>query len=126
MSTIMSRLAGTFLGFQAKILATRAQTVSYSATPTIDVSAGDPVDMTLTGNVTAATLTGGIDGQKITLRIKQDPTGGRTWAFDSSVRFGTDITSITLSTAGSKTDYIGLIYNAAASKYDLVAFTKGF
>lgn len=122
----LSNLAGSFVGFTAKTLHTRAQTVSFSATPSIDVSNGDPVDMTLTGNVTAATLTGGVDGQKITLRIRQDGTGGWTWAFDSSVRYGTDITSITLSTGAGKTDYIGLVYHASDAKYDVIAITKGF
>lgn len=129
--TERARMAHTGIMTFAKAIKTLViqptpQTVSFSATPSIDVSLGDPVDMTLTGNVTAATLTGGVDGQKITLRIKQDGTGGRTWAFDSTARFGTDITSITLSTAASKLDYIGLVYNSAATKYDVVAFTKGF
>lgn len=125
-SRFISDLIGTFKSFTAKTLHTRKQTVTFSGNPSIDVSLGDPIDMTLTGNVTAAALSGGIDGQKITLRLKQDATGGRTWAFTSSARFGTDITAITLSTAANKTDYIGLIYHATDDKYDVVAFTKGF
>lgn len=101
--------------------------VTFSATPNFNVSLGDPLTMTLTGNVTGATFSGGVDGQKITIRLRQDATGGRTFAFDSSfVRFGTDITGITLSTGANKTDYIGLVYHASDAKYDIVAFTKGF
>lgn len=109
-----------------KALAPTVQAPSFSATPTINPALGNTWDMTLTGNVTAATVSAGYDGQKLTLRPKQDGTGSRTWAFDSSVAFGTDITGITLTTAANKTDVIGLEYNAAAAKWWVVAFTKGF
>jgi ATP-dependent protease ClpP protease subunit len=40
-------------------------------------------------------------------------------------RFGTDITALT-ATASGKIDYIGCIYNATDTKWDVVAVTKGF
>lgn len=54
------------------------QTVIYGATVSLDPTLGELVDITLTGNITI-----GIDsvkkakGQRITLRITQDGTGGR-------------------------------------------------
>lgn len=102
------------------------QTITFSATPAVDVSLGSLCDLTLTGNVTGLTFTGGVDGQKITLRLRQDGTGSRTFTFGSGVRFGTDIASITLTTTASKMDYVGLVYNSTDAKYDVVAFTKGF
>jgi hypothetical protein len=104
---------------------TVVQTVAYSGTPTINWAGVDITRITLTGNITI-TNSGAQDGQRIILELTQDATGGRTLAFSSEVRYGTDITSVTLTTTPSKTDRIGLIYNSAATKYDVVAFIKGF
>lgn len=111
---------------QAIVLQQTVQTPSFSATPTWDVSLGSVIKVTLTGNITAANFTGGVDGQAITLALTQDGTGTRTIAWGSSVAFGTDITATTLTTTINKTDYIGLIYDSTSAKYRVVAFTKGF
>lgn len=100
--------------------------VTFSATPTINWAEVDVARITMTGNITTTTMTGALDGQKMILELIQDSTGGRTISFGSNVRFGTDLTSITLSTAANKMDRVGLIYNSAASKYDVIAFVKGF
>lgn len=122
----ISNLVGTFKAFKALVLLTRPRTVAFSGTPAIDVSLGDPIDMTLTGNVTSMTFTNGVDGQKILLRLRQDGTGNRTLAFGSGVRLGSDIPSVVLSTAANSLDYIGIVYNATDGEYDVVAVTKGF
>ena len=101
------------------------QTVSYSSTPSINWAGIDVSKITLTGNATI-TNTGAVDGQKMLLEVTQDGAGSRTISFTSETRFGTDITAITLSTTASKTDRIGLVYNSAASKYDVIAFVKGY
>ena len=98
------------------------------ATVTCDISTGQVFDLTLEGNRTI-TFTGGssaLDGKKIVVRIKQDGTGSRTLSWDTMVRFGDDITGITLTTTAAKTDVVGLIYNHAAVKYDVVALAKGY
>lgn len=104
---------------------TVVSTVAYSATPTIDWDGVDVARITLTGNMTP-TFTGAVDGQKCILEVIQDATGSRTSTWPANVRFGTDITGITLTNTPSKIDRIGFIYNAAASKYDVVALIKGF
>lgn len=101
------------------------QTVTYSATPTIDWTSKDVSRITLTGNA-VITNSGAVDGQKMILELIQDGTGGRTVGFTSETRFGTDLTSITLSTAANKIDRVGLMYNASSSKYDVIAFVKGY
>jgi hypothetical protein len=101
------------------------QTPSYSANATINWSLGNVARITLTGN-SVITNSGAVDGQKLLLELKQDGTGSRTVSFTSETRFGTDITSITLSSTPSKTDKIGLIYNATDLKYDVIAFVKGY
>jgi hypothetical protein len=63
--------------------------VSYSASPTIDVSTGNVFTMTLTGNVTGGVWTG-LDtaaGQELTFVLTQDATGGRTFAWPSGKGF---------------------------------------
>ena len=101
-------------------------TPSFSTSMTIDVSGlVDIVRFTMTDNSTIG-FTGGTDGQRVVVEVTQDATGSRLITWASSVRFGTDITSITLSTTGNKTDRVGLIYNSTAGKYDVVAYVRGF
>lgn len=55
--------------------------VSFSATPTFDASVADIFDITLTGNVTSSTISNPVTAKTITFIIRQDATGGRTFAF---------------------------------------------
>jgi hypothetical protein len=103
----------------------QVQTPTYSANKTINWSEGNIARMTLTGNC-VITNNGAYDGQKLLLELKQDATGSRTVSFTSETRFGTDITGITLTTTANKSDKIGLIYNGADGKYDVIAFARGF
>lgn len=99
--------------------------VTYGASITADFSDADVIRITLAGNPTI-TLTGAADGQKCVLELKQDATGSRTVTWSANVRYGTDLPTITLSTAGGALDRVGLIYNASAAKYDVVALSRGF
>jgi hypothetical protein len=66
-------------------------------------------------------------GQKIVIMHKAS-TSARTLSLQSGAfgfRFGSDITGLT-ATVANKTDYIGAIYNAADTVWDVVAYTKGF
>ena len=101
-------------------------TPSYASTMSVSVAGIDLVRVALTGNVTTFNLTGAVDGQKVIIEFVQDSTGSRTVAFGTSIRFGSDITAATLTTTGLKTDRVGIIYNSAATKYDVIAFVKGF
>jgi hypothetical protein len=78
-------------------------------------------DLTINGPTSAGAAK---DGQKITIRLAQDSTGHAV-TLSSDFRFGTDITSYTASGA-NKTDYIGIIWNYAASKWDVVSIIQGF
>jgi hypothetical protein len=96
------------------------------ATITTDASQGFLFTVTLTDNRTLATPTNPTDGQRAIWRFTQDGTGSRTITLDSVFRLGTDIPSIILTTTAAKTDYMGCIYNSAATKWDVIAFNKGF
>mgnify|MGYP000853883069 CR=1 FL=1 len=92
----------------------------------VDATLGDIFIVTLAGNRTLGNPTGAVNGQRLTFRIRQDGSGNRTLAFDTKFRFGSDLTSITLSTGINKTDYIGVIYHSDDDKFDIVAFMKGY
>jgi hypothetical protein len=99
-----------------------------AATIACDSRYGDCLmTVTLGGNRTLGSPGNGIhDGQKIVFRVTQDGTGGRTLAYDVIYRFSTDLPSPTLSTAIGATDYLGFIWNAAATKWDFVGKVFGF
>jgi hypothetical protein len=63
--------------------------VAYSTTPAFNAAAGSiltPVfQITLTGNVVSSTLTGVLPGQFVTFIIKQDGSGGHTFAWPAGV-----------------------------------------
>lgn len=100
------------------------QALTYASTMTADFSRADTVKVTLGGNPTI-TLSGAQDKQKCILELTQDDVGGRTVTLVNH-RFGSDLTSITLSTGAGLTDKIGFIYDAAAGKFDVVALARGY
>jgi hypothetical protein len=86
-STSLSSLAQTFPSYGPSVLGGLVS-VPFSATPEFNaalVRGPMAFSMTLTGNVTAPTLIGVYPGQIITFIIKQDGTGGRTFAWPASV-----------------------------------------
>lgn len=75
------------------------------------------------GTITIAAPTGTpTDGQRLTLRIKT--TNSWTYSFVVNFAFSTSVTTPTTTTAG-KTDYIGVMWNATNSKWDVVAVDQG-
>lgn len=61
------------------------QNVGFSATPTFDCSKYSTFQITLTGNVTALTVSGAAQYEQVTLAFVQDGTGGRTVVFPANV-----------------------------------------
>lgn len=97
------------------------------ATPALNASLGFMFTLAAGGDRTIAVPTSPTNGQKIVIRHLASGAG-RTLALNTGAggfRFGSDITSLTL-TASGKTDYIGCIYSAIDSFWDVVAVTKGF
>lgn len=97
------------------------------ATPALDASLGNVFTLAAAGDRTIAVPTNARSGKKIIIRHLASG-GARTLALNSGAngfRFGSDITALT-QTASGKTDYIGCIWNATDSKWDVVAVAKGF
>lgn len=118
----------TDAGVEFPLASGAPQTLVDGASISCDISTGEVFDLTIAGNRTI-NFTGGssdLDGKKIILRIKQDATGSRLITWGTGARFGTDITEVVLSTTAAKTDMVGLIYNHAATSYDIIAFARGY
>jgi len=80
----------------------------------------------LNGNVTMSNPTDVFDGQRLMWQLEQDNTGSRLISFDSKFRFGTDITSATLSTTTGSIDYLTSIYDDYKDKFYVLSFVKGY
>lgn len=91
-----------------------------------DATQSNLFEITLGGNRTLANPSNGVDGQRVVWEIIQDATGGRTLAFGNKFVFGETISAAVVSTAAGKRDFLGAIYNAAADKWYVVAFAKGY
>jgi hypothetical protein len=100
-------------------------TNTWASSVTINWNTALTQKITLAGNTTF-TFTGGRNGAKYVLEIKQDATGNRSFTLPAKVRYGTYIPNVDPSTAANKTDKLGFIYDSAADKYDLVAVAYGF
>lgn len=101
-------------------------TLTDAATIAVDASLGNIFKVTLGGNRTLGTPTNPLDGQRITFQITQDGTGGRTLAYSSGYNLGVDMIGISLSTTAGATDYIGAIYRAATSTWNIIAISRGY
>lgn len=109
-----------------------AATVVTSATGTaavdIDATAGNQVNIIMTANRTVNIPTGGVAGQKLVIAAYASGTACTltlTSTGTNCFRYGTDVTTLTATTA-NKTDYIGCIYNATDSRWDVVCAVKAY
>lgn len=101
-------------------------TLADAATIATDASLADLFRVTIAGNRTLGNPTNPTDGQVVRWEIKQDATGGRTLALDTKFVFGTDLPSITLSTAAGATDILLASYNLAQDEWRVLGISKGF
>lgn len=96
---------------------------TYAASMSLDWTDKDEIQITLTGNLSLADMTGGVSGKRYVLTLIQDGTGGRTFTDASNdILYSDDIPSIVLSTAASEVDRFGFIFR---TKFDLVAEAMG-
>lgn len=110
-----------------KRMTPRVTALSDGATVAINSDNMDIGTVTLGGNRTLGDPTGTpTSGQTLLVIVTQDGTGSRTLAYGTGYRFSTGLTEPTLSTGAGDVDYLLFIWNAAASKWDLLAFGEGF
>ena len=86
--------------------------VAYSPTPTFNAGASNGFQMTLSGNVTASTISGLTPGQLIAFYFTQDSVGGRTIVFPASFVGGIqpDPTANSVSLQMFRVDLSGIPY----------------
>lgn len=113
----------------AQFSMTYASSTAAAATYTVNWESGNNQRFILNQNTSIiinATSSQPRDGAKYTLKLCQDPTGSRTATFITPEQLvwsgGNGATTTVLATASSVT-LIGLIYDARAARYDVVAST---
>lgn len=109
-----------------KRITPRATALTTSSTVTANSDTTDIATMVMTGvtgTLTIAAPTGTpTDGQKLIFRI--NATNAQTYSFNATFTFSTTtVAPVTL--AAGKTDYIGAMWNATSSKWDVVAVDAG-
>ena len=92
----------------AQVAVAQTATVTFSATPAFDFSAGNLQSITLTANVTSSAIANPAPAQTLVFKICQDATGGRTFAWPSNTRGG-----MTVGTTASKCSVQGFIYDGS-------------
>ena len=87
-NAVVTNAGGTqvIVGFALQTrLALPHNIVSFSATPIFNAVNGTLFDITLTGNVTSSTLTNTNDGEIVVFSIRQNSTGGFTFAWPANM-----------------------------------------
>ena len=125
--TKLSKAGGTLTGQVTESVVT----LTDAATVAVDASLGNVFTLLFTAGVGNSRAMGApsgspANGQKMIIRLRQDVVGSRTVTWNAIYRFGTDITTPTLTTTASKTDYVGFIYNSTDITWDCVAVSKGY
>lgn len=106
-------------------------TLTDASPVAVGASLGNVFDLTATADRTISAPTNSPatgKSQKILLRLKAsgaDRTFTLTTGSSGAFRYGTNFTSLTTTTSGT-TDQIGAIWNESASRWDVVAYSKGF
>lgn len=101
-------------------------TLTDQAVIATNASLGNHFIVTLGGSRTLGAPTNPSDGQRILWEFIQDGAGSRTITLNAVFALGTDITNIVLTTAAGKRDFMGAVYSASASKWFVIAFTRGY
>lgn len=112
---------------QSTRVTTSVVTLTDGATVALDASAGSVFKLSAGGNRTILAPTNAVDGQKIVIKHF---ASGSAWTLSLTTgaggfAFGDDITGLTATTSG-KSDYIGCIYDATASRWYVVGCVKGY
>jgi len=98
-----------------------SQTLTPASNVEVDWDDGHKADITMDQDVTF-TFAGATDKDKLILLIEQDDTGSRTPTLPlASINVAEEVGDADVDETANSRTYLGFIYHAATSKYDLVA-----
>ncbi|HXI55314.1 MAG TPA: hypothetical protein VNO55_04615 [Polyangia bacterium] len=102
--TSTGRISGEIKNFSEEVTA-----VSFSATPTFDLSLSNNFKMSLTGNVTAITISNWVasKAKPVVIKLTQDATGGRTVTFPAGWKWASATVPV-MTAAANKADILVL------------------
>ena len=119
--------ATTFIsGVTANTLIYSVVTLTSGATISVNAVLGNEFKVTLGGNSVLGNPTGAVDGQYLRFAIRQDSSGNRNLTFDTKYRFGNEIGTPSVDLTANKTSYLGVRYNSADDKFDVISFVSGY
>jgi hypothetical protein len=98
-----------------QLLVGNFDTVPYSATPIFPAASYSNFAITLTGNVTSSTLTGGLLGQLATIYVCQNGTGGNTFIWPTNLLNAPTVSSGAGTCTGVTAVYNGINWTTVAS-----------
>lgn len=100
-------------------------TLTDASTVSVDASLGNHFRLTLTATGhTMGNPSNGTDGQKILFEITSG--GAFTFSWGTSYVWGSDVTVPTLSQTSGLVDYVGFVFNSAASEWRGIAWARGY
>jgi len=102
-----------------------SQTLTPASNVEVDWYDGHKAEIEMDRDITF-TFVNALNQDRLILAIEQDSTGGWTPTLPSSVKYGAEITSVTIDTTANKRSCLGFIYHAASGNYDLVANVSGY
>lgn len=118
----------TQIKFNPALIAKRVVSVATGTSITPNVDTSDTVRQThagASGTLTLNAPTGTpVDDQVLKIRIKS--TNSQTYAFNAIYRAGANLPLPETHDGASKTDYLGFVYNAIDTKWDLLAYLPAF
>lgn len=100
---------------------------SVSGTVNTDSSTAQVFDMTLTGNITLANPSNGVNGVTVRWRISQNNVGNKGVTLGNKFVIPSSATNpLAFSTAANAMDILAATYHAGRDKWDIIAFVPGY
>ena len=102
------------------------ETLMYAANVNTDATTANIFRVTLTGAVLLKNPTGGYDGQALTWWVKQGGGGSNAVTLDTDFNLPASASPLVWSTVVGRVDILAARYDAAESKWYVVAFVPGY
>jgi hypothetical protein len=100
---------------------------NVTGTVNTDASVAQIFNMTLTGNITLANPSSGVDGVTIRWRILQDNVGSRGVTLGNKFVIPSTATNpLPFSTSANVMDVLAATYHAGRDKWDIISFVPGY